>query len=447
MIRINMFRCLACLLALLSATAHAQTLKVERLQLKNGLTVLALEDRSLPTVAYYTLFRVGSRNERPGITGLSHLFEHMMFNGSAKFPPKSFDRIIEAGGGYSNAFTTSDTTEYYQEFSSATLDQVLRMEADRMRALRLDTQNLEQERGIVKEERRVGYDDSVEGGMYETLWNNAFVSHPYRWLPIGFMGDINAIRLQDARDYFRTYYAPNNAVVVVVGDFETKNLFAKIRRYFENIPRQKPPRPVVNSEPPQRGEKRILYHRVAELPAVMIAYRGISYRQADDPALNLLALILSHGQSARLYRRLVYEKQIATTVSATNDSRIDPGLFTFYAQAQQSHTAAQCEAEISAALEEIQKSGVTERELQKAKNIVRAGYVHNFKTNFGRAGLLANYQANWGDWRRFSDYLPRHDRVTTADIQRVARRYFTDRARTVVTLVPQRNAQTGEASR
>jgi predicted Zn-dependent peptidase len=236
-------------------------------------------------------------------------------------------------------------------------------------------------------------------------------------------------------------------VVVVVGDFETKNLFAKIRRYFENIPRQKPPRPVVNSEPPQRGEKRILYHRVAELPAVMIAYRGISYRQADDPALNLLALILSHGQSARLYRRLVYEKQIATTVSATNDSRIDPGLFTFYAQAQQSHTAAQCEAEISAALEEIQKSGVTERELQKAKNIVRAGYVHNFKTNFGRAGLLANYQANWGDWRRFSDYLPRHDRVTTADIQRVARRYFTDRARTVVTLVPQRNAQTGEASR
>ncbi len=447
MTRHTLFRCAVCLTALLAANANAQTLKVERLQLKNGLTVLALEDRSLPTVAYYTLFRVGSRNERPGITGLSHLFEHMMFNGSAKYPPKSFDRIIEAGGGYSNAFTTPDTTEYYEEFSSTTLDQVLRLEADRMRALRLDTQNLEQERSIVKEERRVGYDNSVEGGMYETLWNNAFVAHPYRWLPIGFMGDLNAIRLEDARDYFRTYYAPNNAVVAVVGDFDTKQLFAKMRRYFESIPRQKPPRPVVNSEPPQRGEKRILFHRAAELPAVMIAYRGVSFRHADDPALNLLALILSHGQSARLYRRLVYEKQIAAAVNATNDSRIDPGLFTFYAQAQPSHTAAECEAEIYAVLEEIQRNGVTERELQKAKNVVRAGYVDNFKTNFGRAGLLTGYQANWGDWRRYADYLPRHDRVTTADIQRVARRCFTDRTRTVVTLVPQRNAQSGEAPR
>ena len=430
----------ACVLLSLARYACAQTprnLTVSRIVLKNGLTVLSLEDHSVPSVAYRTVFKVGSRNERPGITGLSHLFEHMMFNGSRKYRPKQFDQLIEAGGGYSNAGTTSDYTEYHEEFSSQTLDIVLQLEADRMRALKLDKENIEQERGIVKEERRVNTDNSVEGSMQEMLWNSAFVSHPYRWDTIGFMKDIDAIRLEDAKEYFRIHYAPNNAVVAGVGDFNTKELFAKMQRYFGDIPAQKPPRPVVNAEPPQRGERRIAFHRAAELPAVDIAFHIGSFKDKDDPALDILSNILAHGESSRLYKRLVYEKQIATSVTAANESRIDPGLFTFYAQAQQAHAASECEQEIYAVLEGIKKDGVSAKELQKAKNVLRAGYVHGFQTNDGRSGLLSDYEANWGTWKALLDYLPRHDRVTAADVQRVAKKYFGDRNRTVVTLYPE----------
>jgi predicted Zn-dependent peptidase len=418
-----------------------QPLAVSRLRLKNGLTVLALEDRSSPSVAYYTVFRVGSRNERPGITGLSHLFEHMMFNGSAKFKPKMLDQLIEAGGGSSNAFTTSDTTEYQEDFSPSTLDIVLQLEADRMRALKLDTANIEQERGIVKEERRVNYDNSVEGSMDEMLWNSAFVAHPYRWDTIGFMKDIDAIRLEDAKAYFRIHYAPNNAVVAVVGDFDTKWLFDHMEKYFGDIPRQPAPRPVVNAEPPQRGERRIAFYRAAELPALRIGYHIGSFKDPDDPALDVLAVILSHGESSRLYRSLVYEKQIATDVNASNESRIDPGLFTFSAQAQQGHTAAELEAAIYAVLDDIQKNGVTDREVQKAKNVLRFDFVNNFQTNMGRARLIAEFEANWGNWEKLYDYLPKRDAVTPADVQRVGKKYFSDRNRTVVTLYPEKQEE------
>ena len=420
-------------------------LKVVQLQLPNGLTVLALEDHTVPSVAYYTVFKVGSRNERPGITGLSHLFEHMMFNGSAKFKPKQFDRIIEAGGGDSNAFTTSDRTEYQEQFSSATLDSVLQLESDRMRALKLDAANIGQERGFVKEERRVNTDNSVEGSLEEVLWNNAFVAHPYRWETIGFMKDIDAIRLEDAQSYFRTYYAPNNAVVCVVGDFDTVALLAKMRKYFSDIPRQPDPPPVVNAEPPQRGEKRIQFHRPSELPALRIGYHVGDYKDPDDPARDLLAVILSGGESSRLYKSLVYEKQIATSVNAGNESRVDPGLFTFYAQAQQGHTLAECESAIYATLDALQTGGVTERELQKAKNAIRVGYVGNFKTNLALAGQLAEYQANWGDWKKLFDTPARYDRVTLADIQRIAKKIFRDRNRTVILLVPDKESSEGAA--
>ena len=418
--------------------AAAQKLDVKKTVLPNGLPVLAREDQTFPSIALQITFKVGSRNERPGITGLSHMFEHMMFNGSAKFKPKQFDMLIEAGGGYSNAYTTTDITAYHEEFSSGTLDTVLRLEADRMRSLKLDIQNLEQERSIVKEERRVNTDESVEAALYETLWNNAYVAHPYRWLTIGFMVDLNAIRLEDAKEYFRIYYAPNNAVMAVVGDFKTSELFAKVKQYFGDIPRQRSPRPVPNAEPPQRGEKRIQLHRVAELPAVMIGYKGISFKQADEPALNILASILSRGESSRLYRDLVYDKQIAASVSASNDTRIDPGLFTFYAQARPGKTVEECEQAIYAVIDGIKKNGVENREVEKSKNGIRAGYLNGFKTNMGRAGMLCDYEANWGNWAELRNYVPRHDKVTAADVKRVANRYFDTRKRTVVTLIPEK---------
>ena len=429
----------------LPPAAAAQNLDVKRMALSNGLVVLALEDHTFPSVALQITFKVGSRNERPGITGLSHLFEHMMFNGSARFKPKMFDTLIETGGGYSNAYTTTDVTAYHEEFSTGTLDTVLQLEADRMRSLRLDVQNLEQERSIVKEERRVNTDESPEAAMYETLWNNAFVAHPYRWLTIGFMADLNAIRLDDAKEYFRIFYAPNNSVMAVVGDFKTDDLFAKVRKYFSGIPRQPAPGSVTNAEPSQQGEKRIQLHRTAELPAVMIGYKGISFKQADEPALNVLASILARGESSRLYRELVYDKQIAASVSASNDSRIDPGLFTFYAQAKPGKTAQECEQAIYGALERIRKSGVEDREVQKAKNGIRVGYLNGFKTNMGRAGMLADYEANWGSWKELLNYVPRHDKVTAADVKRMAVKYFNPRKRTVVTLIPEKSEQASES--
>ncbi len=436
--------CLALAAGLVLSTSPAltQNLNVSRLKLPNGLIVLALEDHTVPSVAVHTVYKVGSRNERPGITGLSHLFEHMMFNGSAKYKPKVFDRLIEGGGGYSNAQTNSDTTEYYEEFSTLTLDTVLQLEADRMRALKLDRENLEQERGIVKEERRVNTDNSVEGSMNELLWNNAFVAHPYRWDAIGFMKDLDAIKLEDAKAYFRIHYAPNNAIMAVVGDFKTAELLAKVTKYFGSIPPGPGPRPVIKDEPSQRGEKRIAFHRAAELPALMEAYHIGSLRDADDPALDVLNGILSTGESSRLYHDLVYEKQIATTVAATNESRADPGLFTFYVQAQQGHTAAECEAAIQANIERIQKEGVADREVQKAKNSLRVGYVNGFKTNEGRAALLADYENNWGTWKALLQYLPRHDKVTASDVQRVAKKYLFDRNRTVLTLYLEPNLGT-----
>ena len=399
-------------LACPAVTVRAQQWNVTRLQLKNGLTILALEDHTVPAVSYYTVFKVGSRNERPGITGLSHLFEHMMFNGSAQYKPKVL--------------------------SSGALDIVLRMEADRMRALKLDRANLEQERGIVSEERRVNTDNSVDGSMSERLWNSAFVAHPYRWDTIGFMKDIQAIRLEDAKIYFRTYYAPNNAVVAVVGDFSTPDLLRRMTLYFSDIPRQPAPPPVVNAEPSQQGERRIDYHRPAELAAVLIGYKSISYKSPADPTLDILSSILAGGESSRLYRSLVYEKQIAASVTAGNESRIDPGLFTFHAQVQQGHTTAECEMAIYAAIEEIQKSGVTERELQKARNGLRVGTINRYKTNRGRAGLLAENEAFWGTWKQLYRVLPLYDRVTAADVQRAAVKYLDPLNRTVVTLVPQK---------
>lgn len=431
----------------LSTTLSAQNLpnlNVQRIKLKNGLVVLALEDHTVPSISYYTLFKVGSRNEHPGITGLSHLFEHMMFNGSARFKPKVFDHLVEAGGGYSNAFTTPDTTEYFEEVSSATLDTVLQLEADRMRALKLDRENIEQERGIVKEERRVNTDNTIPGSMSELLWNHAYVAHPYHWDTIGFMKDLDAIQLADARAYFKTYYAPNNAVVVVVGDFNTTSLFKSMHKYFEDIPAQPAPRAVVDAEPAQQGEKRIFYFRPAELPAIHFGYKIGNNHNADDPALDLLSTILAGGDSSRLYKSLVYEQQIATEVSASNDSRLDPGLFSFYAQAAPNHSIDEVEKAIYKILEEVKEKGVTERELQKAKNGRLSGVIGRFSTNLGRAGLLATFEAHWGGWKKLYDSTTKYEKVSLADIQRVAKKYFSERTRTVILLRPEKPEGAGQ---
>jgi predicted Zn-dependent peptidase len=397
-----------------------------------------VEDRTVPSVTFAIGFHVGSRNERPGITGISHLFEHMMFNGSKNYKPTEFDKILENGGGYSNAYTSNDITFYYEEFNPDLLDKVLDMEADRMRSLKLDTANIEQERGIVKEERRVSTDNSVRGKMFEDLYAASFVAHPYHNPVVGWMRDLDNITLQDAKDYFRIYYAPNNATIVVVGDFDARTLQKKMEKLFGNIPRQPAPRAVVNAEPEQEGEKRIKLHKVAELPAVAIGYKTSPVVSSDIHALNLLSTMLSRGQSSRLYQKLVYDEQICTEVSTGTDEFIDPGLFSIFAQMQKGKTVEDAEEEIYRIISDIAENGVSGEELQKAKNTAQSDYVDNFKTNEGIAGRLGYYEVVYGDYKKSFKVLDEYARITNEDIKRVASKYLAGRKRTVVILIPEK---------
>jgi predicted Zn-dependent peptidase len=432
------------LLFLVECTAHAQLLSVDDdFTLKNGLKVVTVEDHTVPSVCFSIAFHAGSRNERSGITGISHLFEHMMFNGSKNYEPTEFDRILETGGGYSNAYTSRDITFYYEEFNPDLLDKVLDMEADRMGWLKIDTANLEQERGIVKEERRVSTDNSVSSKMFEDLYASAYVAHPYHNPVVGWMDDLDNIMVQDAKDYFKAYYAPSNATVFVVGDFDSKTLRSKMEKVFGLIASQPRPRQTNSAEPKQQGERRQKLHKAAELPAVAIGYKTVGVSSPEMYALNLLATVLSRGQSSRLYKRLVYELELVTEIDAWVDEYIDPGLFSFYAQMQPGKSVGDAEAEIYKIIEAIADQGVTEEELLKASNTAQIDYINEFTTNVGIANRLAYYEVVHGDYSKSFEVLDRYSRVNSEDIKRVATEYFSERARTVVVLVPESPSTAG----
>jgi zinc protease len=424
--------------------AFGQAVEVQEHVLKNGMKVLLVEDHTVPSICYYVYFRVGSRYEKVGTTGISHLFEHMMFNGSAKYKPGEFDRILESGGGYSNGSTWNDFTNYWEEFNSDILEKVFDLEADRMRSLKLDSQNLEQERGIVKEERRVSVENNVRSKLYEELYAAAFAAHPYRNPVVGWMADLDNITLDDCKEFFRINYAPNNAVVILTGDFRSDDALKKMAAYFEKIPAQKPPRQPNNPEPEQKGEKRIKFHKAAQLPAATIGYKSVAVSDSDYYAAEVLASLLSRGQSSRLYKRLVYEKQICAQVSAWADDYVDPGLFGFYAQMKQGFTTDQAEQEIYDILETVKKEGVTPQELQKAKNAAQADFVRRFKTNQGTGFILGYYEVLFGSYRKAFEVVQAYDRVTNDDIKRLAQRLFDERRRTVVTLIPEKPETTSQ---
>ncbi len=411
-------------------------LPIQRHILANGLTLLILPEHTAPTVCYLTYFRVGSRNERPGITGISHLFEHMMFNGSAKFAPREFDRLVESSGGSSNGSTWYDYTNYVEEVSSENLETVVDLESDRMRSLLITPGNLEQERSIVKEERRLRTDNSTEGKLFEVLTSNAFVASAYRWPIVGWEPDLNAIGLQDCQDYFRTYYAPNNALVVIVGDVMAERALKLMERYFADLPAQAPPRAVVDAEPEQRGEKRVIHRMAAELPAVMAGYKAVAFRHDDYAALDVIRSILSDGESSRLYRTLIYEKQIAAETSAFFPPTLDAGLFVLHAQAKEGIAIEQVESEMHGVVERIAAGEVTERELRKAKNQIRASAIRELKDNAGKADRIAFHELMTGDYRQMFHTLERAEKVSLEDVARVASRCFQPDRRTVATLVP-----------
>jgi len=417
---------------------RGQSVEVKDFVLKNGLKVLMVENHTVPSVCFAIGFHVGSRNERPGITGLAHMFEHMMFNGSKKYRPTEFDQIVEAGGGYSNAYTAHDITFYFEEFNPDLLDKVLDMEVDRMRALKLDSENLEQERGIVKEERRVSTDNDLRGKMFEDLYATAFTVHPYRNPIGGWMEDLSAITLQDAKEFFRTYYAPNNATVIIVGAFDAKTLRPKMEKMFGTLPRGPALPRVPGVEPQQLGERRANLHRIAELPAVAVAYKGAAVSSIDFSALDLLTTILTQGQSSRMYRRLVHELEIATEIGGGIEECVDPGLVTFFVQTQPGKTVEDAEKELYAIISDVAENGVREEELQKAKNISQMSYAGEFKTNVGIALRLGRFEGIYGGYRKAFEAPERYAKISVEDIKRVAQTYLSERLRSVVVLIPQK---------
>jgi zinc protease len=426
---------LVALLAVPRAVAALEVPVVDE-TLPNGLRVLLHEDHSAPVISSYVFYRSGSRNEHYGETGIAHLFEHMMFNGGKKYGPGAFDDLIEGHGGSTNGFTMRDCTAYLNNVPREALTLVLDLESDRMANLALTKQNLEQERGIVMEERRLRVDDQVTGAMNEALYLHAYERSPYRWNVIGFMADLRQITLEQARAYFETYYAPNNATLVLAGDLEPQATFALVRRYFGRIRRGPSPAPVDAAEPPQNGERRLTVRKNAELPAVLVGYHGVAARDPDRPVLDVIERLVSGGNSTRLYQDLVREHELATGVEANNSWGIEPDLFWIYAQARPGKTVAELEKRIDAVVARLGAEAVPADELAKAKNVLRADFVKGLKTVSGKANQLGYFQSVFGDYRAMFGLDAAWEAVTAADVRRVATTHLQSATRTVVVLEP-----------
>ena len=406
--------------------------------LANGMRVVLWPDHSIPNMAMYTFYRVGSRNERPGITGLSHFFEHMMFNGSKNYGPGEFDRTMEAAGGANNAFTAQDITCYQNWFPRSALETIFQLEADRIASLSIDSSMVESERGVVQSERRRSVEDSNIRLLDEENWAAAYKAHPYQWPVIGWMVDIDHWKVGDLRDYFRMYYAPNNATMVIVGDFAPDEVRAMLHRYIEPIRRGPQPLPVTTTEPEQRGERRVEVHKTAELAAFVAAWHLPATSHADYWPLRILESLVLQGESSRLYRRLVDREQAALAVYGGFDYALDPTLFQVFVQVKNEVDPARCEALLYEEIARLQKEPPSERELQKAKNQLAAGFYREMETIGGKAQALGRSDVYFGDPQACFQTVANYEKVTAADVQRVATAYFEARNRTVALLVPER---------
>jgi zinc protease len=408
---------------------------------KNGLKVVVWPDHDIPNVALYTWYRVGSRNEAPGITGISHFFEHMMFNGSKQFPAGEFDRVMEAAGGANNAWTSQDVTVYQDWFTRSALEIVVRMEADRICCLSFDSTSVESERGVVYSERRTGVDNSGRDFLDEVVTATAFVAHPYQFPIIGWPSDIERWTIADLQSYFRTYYAPNNATMLFVGDVTPAQVFTLVEKHLEPIPAQPRPAPVRTIEPPQTGERRVTVRRPAPVPLLQVAYHSGPADGPDAEAEDLLETVLTSGESSRLYRRLVDRDRVAVGVGSYIQRGFDPGLLSIYVTVAPDRGAAAAESSLVDELARIAREGVTEAELSKARTIHTASYWRALKTIDGKGEALGSYEVFRGDYRKLFSAPERYGKVTVKAVQAAARRIFDERNRTVGVLVPEAAAE------
>jgi len=404
---------------------------VKTFTLKNGMKFLVIEDFSIPNANMYLFYKVGSRNEYQGITGLSHFFEHMMFNGAKKYGPKMFDQTMEFNGGANNAYTTENVTVYTNWFPASAAEVIFDLEGDRIGTLSIDPKMVESERGVVLSERSTGLENSPWEQLSQTLQGAAFLEHPYHWPVIGYEGDMKSWTQQDLERYFKTYYAPNNCVVVVSGSLKMEEVKKMAEKYLEPIPAQPAPPKVNITEPPQTGERRVMVQKDVATPYLMIAYHVPEARHEDYYALNILSYILSSGKSSRLYSSLVDNKQLATQVFTGYGESFDPTLFQFYAVAAKGIHETDLEKAIYEELEKIKTEGISDTELQKIKNQKLMEFYEQVETINGKSNNIGTYEVFFGDYRKMFDAPANYNKVTAADVQNVAKKYFTKSNRTV----------------
>jgi zinc protease len=405
--------------------------------LANGMRVVLWPDHSIPNVALYTFFRVGSRNERPGWTGLSHFFEHMMFLGSRHYRPGEFDRAMEAAGGANNAYTSQDITVYQDWLPRSALEQILAMEADRIGWLSIDSAAVESERGVVMSERRRSVEDDNTNLIDEENWAAAYKAHPYQWPVIGWMVDIEQWKIDDLRAYFATYYAPNNATMVLVGDFDRAQVRELLRKHIEPVPRGPAPPPVTTVEPQQQGERRVEFHKPAELAQFVASWHIPATQHPDFWPLTVAETLLLRGESSRLWRLLVEREQVALSVDGGFDYALDPTLFQIFVQVKDGVDPARCETLLYEELQRLMHTELGAGELQKAKNQLAASHYRGLQTIAGKASALGRSDVYLGDPKAFLATVDHCDKVSAADVQRVLRTYFEARNRTVTVLVPE----------
>ena len=429
------------LAAVLPLPAAFQKSDVRVHTLANGLKVLLLEDHNIPNVALYTYFRVGSRNERPGLTGVSHFIEHMMFNGTPAIGPGEFDRRMEFAGGRNNAFTSDDMTGYTDWFPAAALEEMVKMEADRIQGLAFVPEVFESERGVIASERRMAVENNNDAILSENVRATAIMAHPYHWDVIGWMSDIQSWRRDEVMAYYKTYYAPNNAVLIIVGDFDPSVALNLVRQYFGPVPASPPPPPVSTVEPPQQGLKSVIVRKEAQTPSFQVVWHAPAAKDPDFLPLDILSRPLLEGESSRLYRRLVREEQLAIRVSGGAQATIDPLLFTIDVKPRPGADLDKIDRVIEEELAKVKAEGITPAEFDKALNIVRNDFYMGLQTIAGKAGQLGRAEILYGDFGKLFTIMDDYKAVKIDQIQAVARKYFQESNKTIGKLIPEGGAK------
>lgn len=425
------------ILLLQSPASRPKPLEYKETRLNNGLTVITHEDHSTPVTNLQLWYHVGSKDEKPGRTGFAHLFEHLMFKGSAHVKPEEHDKIITNTGGVSNAYTQDDVTVYWETFPANYLEKVLWMEADRMSTLDVSEEIFKSEREVVKEERLTRIENPPYGDLLEALYANAFDVHPYKHATIGSMADLDAATIEDVREFYKTYYVPDNATLVIAGDFKTDQAMDWIEKYFGSIP--KGPRPISRpnvKEPPHDKERRVTHKKAVPLPAYVAGYYIPADGQPDSYPLVIVSKILSEGRSSRIYQSLVYHTRLAVQADASGNFTEDPNLFIATVIMNQGASLTEGEKNLDAELTLLKTEPVSEMELEKAKNKIRSEWAFGRQSVQQKAESLAHAAVIHKDTATVNSEYDLFMKVTREDIMRVAKTYLRPENRTVLIVQP-----------